>query len=272
MAESSTPPLSPAHVALAAVFQVRDAHLPFPGSGRASRIPERGRFPAARSPPTRRSSARSSVTSRRRWTCATCRTSSSSARGATQRAIPSAGSSRPPTSGSSPWGSIRACPPTRTGTRSTRCPRRRSTTARSCSQDAIACVENSRTLHRIGPAPDCSLRRAPRRLRGGNRIRGLGDDLKRVLPRRGAIEAVGKRRAAAPPAGDREPDGSTAPRGDGPVRRLPPARIVRARPPKGRSYAAACVTGTQVGLLESDQLDMRHFRTWPCSSDWRVRG
>ena len=80
-----------------------------------------GRFPAARSPPARRSRRRSGGTSRRRSTSERSRTSSSSARGAIRAAIPRTVSSRPPSSASSPPASTRSCPRTLPGSPSTAC-------------------------------------------------------------------------------------------------------------------------------------------------------
>ena len=173
------------------------------GSAPASRTRARGRCPAARSSPTRRSSARSSGTSRRRWTCARSRTSSSSGRGAIRPAIPSAGSSRPRISGSSRWASI---------------PR----------------VPSDTRWHPVDALPETAFDHGAIVLAGRDRLRGklsysnigfalapeaftlaelrdvyeaaLGyevsaTNLKRILLRRGAIEAVGARRAHGPAGG-----------------------------------------------------------------------
>ena len=225
-------PPPPAHVALAAVFQVRDGALCVLLWERA-REPFSRRVGAARRDArraTRRSRARSCGTSRRRSTCARSRTSSSSGPGATRRAIPSAGSSRPPTSGSSRSGSTRACRPTRAGTRSTRCPRRRSTTARSSSRVATASAASSRTRTSASRSRPATFTLAELRdvYEAALGYEVSATNLKRVLVRRGAIEAVGKRRAHGP-AGGRPAElyrfRDAPARGDGSVRGAAPARV-----------------------------------------------
>ena len=93
MSESTTIPTANSPPAHGARRRLPGARRRAPGAALGARLASRseapGRCPAARSAPTRRSRRRSCVTSRRRWTCATSRTSSSSGRGAIRGGIPS---------------------------------------------------------------------------------------------------------------------------------------------------------------------------------------
>ena len=204
-----------------------------PLGARTRAVPGHGRFPAERSAPTRRSSSRSSATSRRRSTCARSRTSSSSAPGAIRRVIRSAGSWRPRTSGSFRSGSIRA-------SRGHALAPVDALPATAFDHGAIVLAGRERlrgklSYSNIGFAlapDDLHARRAPRRLRGRARLRGLRDEPQARAVRRGAIEPVGRgagTRACGRSTCRAVPLPRAPARGDGPVRRAAPAALRRDR-------------------------------------------
>ena len=201
------PPTAPAHVALATVFQVRDGALcvllwerarePFSGAwalpGGTLVADETLEASILRHLATK-------VDVREVSHLEQLGTWSDPAR------HPERGSSRPRTSGSCRSGSIRAFRPTRLALRR-RAPRdrvrpRRDRPRRSRSPPRQALVLEHRLRARAG---DVHARRAPRRLRGGARLRGVGDEPQaRARParcdrgRRQATRARPGRRPARP--------------------------------------------------------------------------
>ena len=220
-----------------------------------SRIPGAWALPAERSPPTRRSRARSCATSRRRWTCATCRTSSSSARWSDPARHPERWELATAYLGLVPLGIDPRVPADTHWHRGRRAagdrlrPRHdRPRRTRSAARQALVLEHRlrARTRH-VHP------RRAPRRLRGGTRLRGLGDE-PQARAAASRCDRGGREAPRARPGGRATrralPVPGPAPRGDGPVRRSPPACVVRAAAAAARSSAAALKSAR----LESDQV------------------
>ena len=189
----------PRHATLAVVLQVRSGALQVLLWQRAPRARSRapGRSRAGSSRPARRSRRRSGATSRRRSTCASCRTSSSSRPTATPGATPSAWSSRRRTSASCQLGLDPDVPDdTRVASRRRPARRRRSTTARSCSRAGSGSAASSPTR-----TPASRSRRRTFTLAELREVyvAALGHEvsatnLRRVLERRAVIEPTGERR------------------------------------------------------------------------------